>query len=286
MSAVHETSPALTELDTGEVFEPRYDMTAEEARALCSEFLGGKGIDASQGKFSCHIISTKDRFSNLGRFVESTVFKETFDNTPELMDEEYRPYDDSSEFYVVTDNEEQIPVGVMRIIRNSEAGLKTVNDINKLDLGFTGQDVQEGYGLDMDRCVDIATLAVLEDYRGPKAMFIPSLLTYKTLYNEILTNPAYDSVVTIIDKKAEKNMYALKFPFAPIFDSPHFSYLDSAESRLLIGVNQDFQPQLTYWADQLQEEATAEQDDMKALKAASLSAIVRPGFLDPMLAGK
>lgn len=261
----------------------RYDMTEEEARQLCHNFLATPELDVPEGKFGCYEITADSDFSNLGRFVESTVFDETFDNTPELMDEQYSPYDQNSSFYVVIDHEAEMPVGVMRLIRNSEAGLKSLNDLEAAGVGFTKEDVCQGYGVNPDRCVDIATLAVLEDYRGVKAAWLPSLLTYRKLYQDILSSPDYDHVVAIIDQDAEKNLHTLKFPFEPMFGSDYFSYLDSPKSRAVIAKNSMFYPQLTYWTAKLKEEAAGREGAQEELIANTIDALINPRYLDPLI---
>ena len=173
-------------------FVARYDMKPEEAQMLCREFLNSPETQAPDGKYGCFVIGADSNFSNLGRFVESTVFNETFDNTNELMHEEYSPYDQTSDFYVVVDQEAELPVGVMRIIKDSAAGFKSLDDLEKVKVGFTKEDVYQGYGVNPEKCADITTLAVLSDYRGSKAAYVPSLLMYRTLYLQILSNPEFD----------------------------------------------------------------------------------------------
>jgi hypothetical protein len=269
--------------EAAETWKPAYDLAAEEVRSLCGDFLETPEIDVPEGKFGCYVIGTDSPYSNLGRYVEAKVFDETFSNSAELMEEEYGPYDESSEFYTVIDQEEKMPVGVMRIIKNSEAGLKSLEDLKALGLGFTKEEVLKGYGIDEDACVDVATLAVEQDYRGHKTGYLPSLLMYRTLYNQILSNPDYTHTVNIIDKKAEKSLSTLHFPFAPVFDSDYFSYLDSAESRVLLAQNSLFHPQLTYWVQKMRAENADQQDQMQTALANTIDALINPGFLDPML---
>ncbi len=233
---------------------PNYSLTELEARALCTSFLEQAGSGKPEQRFGCYIIPGSDQYSDLGRYVESTVFYDTFGNRPDLMSKEYEAYDPASEFYVVVDHEEELPVGVMRVIGNSEAGLKSLEDLEKLPLGFNKGDVIQGYGLDLDRCVDVATLAVLKSHRNLEYDFIPSKLTYRTLFLKVLNNPDYDHTVAIIDKKAEKNLKLLKFPFSSMFDSGYFDYLDSEASTALIAKNSMFVPQLRFWINKLKTE--------------------------------
>lgn len=282
MSVVEGSSSDYEQLPK-EVAIPRYDMESFEAGRLCTEFLNTE--EALRGtKLGCYKFEAESEFSNLGRYVESTVFYETFGNNPKLMEQEYGPYENASEFYVVIDHEQRSPVGVMRIIKPSEAGLKSLVDLNKINIGFTQEDVYREYDLDPAKCVDIATLCILPEYRGSNGDFTPSKLMYRTLYLSILNNPNFDHVVTIIDKKAERNLKTLKFPFEPIFDSDYFSYLDSPESHLLIAENALFYPELAVWVEKLRTEATETDSDLKTFIAETINSLINTTDLDDMLA--
>jgi hypothetical protein len=267
-----------------EIHAARYDMDALEANRMCTDFLDRTQDTVKESRLGCYKFESSSKEANLGRYVESTVFYETFGNDPILMDQEYGPYEHSSDFYVVVDHEEKMPVGVMRIIKNSGAGLKSLNDIKDTPLEFTDEDVCAAYGIDKDRCIDIATLAIVPEYRGPKAEGIPSLLMYRTLFLNVLNNPDYTHVVTIIDEKAERNLRTFKFPFEPVFDSDYFSYLDSARSRLLMAQNDQFYPYVTMWADRYC--ANADGSSIKQWIGTTMSSLVDQGVgpLDDMLA--
>jgi hypothetical protein len=274
--------PLAPELDSNEV-HVRYDMTAEEATQLCQEFLAQPGLNIPDGKYGGYVIDASSPFSNLGRFVESSVFEDEFSNGADVMREEYSPYDGSSEFYIALDHEAQLPIGVMRVIKPSEAGLKSLADLEKTEAGFTGEEVCEQYGIDPERTADIATLAVLPDYRGLEKSYVPSLVVYRMLWPQVIANPAYDRTITIIDKKAEKNLQTLKFPFEPVFGGEYFSYLDSPESRFLVAENAVFYPRLTAIIDQMRAEIGDKAGTREELIANTIDALVNPGFIDGML---
>ena len=46
------------------------------------------------------------------------------------MKTEFGPYDESSVFFVVMDTKAKVPAGVLRMIRNSSVGLKTIVDLD------------------------------------------------------------------------------------------------------------------------------------------------------------
>lgn len=261
----------------------RYNMTPEEARELCQEFLAQPDLNVPGSKYGGYVIDASSKFSNLGRFVESSVFEDEFGNGSEVMQQQYAPYDEASEFYVAIDHEAGLPIGAMRVIKPSEAGLKSLVDLENTGAGFTGKEVCERYGLNPHRTADIATLAVLPDYRGPETGYLPSLVVYRMLWPQVIASPDYDHIITIIDKKAEKNLQTLKFPFEPIFDGKYFSYLDSKESRFLLAKNAVFYPQLTATIREMREAIGDKKATPEELIANTIDALVNPGFLDEML---
>src|SRR4051812_3155607 len=135
MALVEQYPKAETELGQSE-FSPRYDMSAEEAYELCSEFLRVQE-HRPDTQFGCYMIGNSSKYSNLGRYVESNVFLKSFGNTPNVMESEYGPYEQASNFFVVIDQETEKPVGVMRVIENSDAGLKSLVDLKRTPLHLT-----------------------------------------------------------------------------------------------------------------------------------------------------
>jgi hypothetical protein len=283
MSFTQEIPETLRGLED---FQPRYNLSREEAGELCSDFLREQENIPNE-QFGCYIIENSGRFSNLGRFVESNVFLKTFGNTPELMEQEYGPYENASKFFVVIDQESKIPVGVMRVIENSEAGLKSLNDLKNTPLKLSEDEVLKRYDINPDKCVDVATLAILPEYRAKVRNILPSLLLYRTLYTECLDNPKFDHVVTVIDEKAEKNLNRLSFPFKPI-DERYFSYLDSKKSRALFGINAEFYPSVVKRQRELEAKLATKEggSSLDAIYAWALDNLANGTEIDGMLAFK
>lgn len=268
--------------EQAEVYAPRYDLTANEAHLLCTDFLNSQE-EVPQTALGCYIVDGSDRYSDLARFVEGSVFLETFGNTPDDLAAEYGPYEPASQMIIVIDHEAQMPVGVLRTIHNSDAGLKSLADLERTELGVTGDQVCRELDIDPQRCVDVGTLAIAPEYRGSAGQVLPSLLLYRSLYLKYLNHPDFDHVVTIIDKKAEKNLFKLNFPFRPIRDE-YFNYIDSKKSRALYGVNQEFYPSVSRRQQELAQQAEAEQSDAKNWYAIMLDGLAHGTGLDEMLA--
>jgi hypothetical protein len=259
----------------------RYDLSAQEAYDLCIDFLKvQENLPASS--LGCFSIEGDSPFSNLGRFVESEVFMQTFGNTPEMMSEEYGPYEQTSDLFVVVDLDSSFPIGTLRVIRNSEGGLKSLNDLERSELALDQTNVCKELDIEPDRCVDVGTLAVLPEFRRRAGNVLPSLLLYRSLYAKYLSDPNYDHVVTIIDKRAERNLYRLSFPFKPI-DDRYFSYLDSPESRALYGVNREFYPSVIGRKGELEQEIAESESLEKEWKATMLDGLANGTHLDEMI---
>jgi hypothetical protein len=229
------------------------------------------------------VLDGEDDFSNLGRYVESSVFMGAFGNTPELMAKEYGPYEEASELFTVIDHDTEMPIGVLRTIRNSAAGLKSLKDLEHTPLQLDAEQVCRDLGINPGRCIDVGTLAIQPEFRARVGNILPSLLLYRTLYLRYLSNPDFDHVITIIDKSAEKNLYRLSFPFKPI-DERYFSYLDSPESRALYAVNSEFYPAVEHRKEELLEQAQEEgAGSAKVWLATALDGLANGTHIDQML---
>jgi hypothetical protein len=277
---------AFETLEQTENLQPRYDISVEEAKELCGDFLSTRE-GKPEAQFGCYRVSGVDRYSNMARFVESKVFDEYFENKASFMAEQYGPYEDCSNYFVVIDHEAQLPVGAMRLIEYSESGSKSLVDL-KEPFGIEAEDIYEAYGIEPEKCADIATLAILKEYRGSRAHHLPSLLMYRSLYLTTLSNPDYSHTVAIMDVKAEEALHRLKFPFKPIFGTEPFSYLDSPESRAIYAKNSEFKPQLNYWASKFEAEAPdGEEGNKSRLTAFAIKSLVQENGVsafDSMLA--
>lgn len=227
----------------------RYDMSDEEAALLCVELT--EDMDGEGGKYVCVELEGSDPRSDVGRYLERKVFNVKFpSNDAVLMESEYGMYEASSGFFVVIDNELDKPVGVLRYIKDSEVGLKTLNDINRLPLcsvdgvqtTITPEEVANFHGIsDMSKCWDVGTIAVDPDYRGNRSNMVISNLLHRSVYASALAR-GVDFLIAIIDRGEHANLDRLGVPFKSILDSGPFEYLDSESSTALIGYVPEFEP--------------------------------------------
>lgn len=271
-----------------EKFEPSYEFSAEYVHELCAEFLSarddGFGPDQESypgADYKCFLISGKSKFSDLGRYVEATVFghEHTFKNSPETMRNQYGEYENHSTFLISVHGPTQMPVAVMRLIENSDQGLKTFNDL--ADPEITGlqepvllEQICHEYNIeDLDKCIDIATLAMMENDVPKSEARIMLLKMYRTLFLTVINNSAYTHMVNISTTKLYGSLRRYNFPFVPITEP--FSYLDETEDKrnfsiAIIAHNEDFQPELNRYkniyrarARRIGEKALALQDSIQ-----------------------
>ncbi len=184
--------------------------------------------------FGLYVVEPPDPAVELAKQVETEVFGEFFEsNTPEFMEREYGPFEQYSTFLFVVDQQTKQPAGVMRLIRNSEQGLKSVNDLEKPPWSKPLGEVmaENPMSPDLDHTLDIATFAVLPQYRQKAD---PSSPVSSALYHATIAyslEHGYTDWVAILDDKV---LNGLIQPFGEPFE--HYqglgseTYLDSPAS--------------------------------------------------------
>jgi hypothetical protein len=132
--------------------------------------------------FGLYVFGNDHPGAAVARAIEQSVFAEAFGNSSELLDEEYRAYDDTSFFFCVLDHKRQTAAGAMRVILPSGAGLKSLDDIEGT-WGRAGSELalQAGVRLGVDRVWDIATLAVAPEYRRGTTKGFVSFALYQAV---------------------------------------------------------------------------------------------------------
>jgi hypothetical protein len=225
-----------------------YDADPQKAHEACRDLLGME--QSSEQAYLGFLLGPEHQHADIARHVETVVFAEApFDNTPEMLRDEYEAFEAASHFYLVVEVASALPVGAMRVISNSSSGLKTLADIEQAGVGPSPQAVCDAYGLDLERVRDIGTLAITPEHRGTSAEYLPALMMYRMFYRDLVENPAVDHAIAILDRRVEARFEAMKFPIRPILGSDYFPYLGSPESRALIGHFREAKPQLTYWLE-------------------------------------
>jgi hypothetical protein len=263
-----------------------YDLAAEKIKVLCREFIRQREQKAEE-RFGFYLIDGKNIFSNLGRYVESKVLDEFFKNSPEQLYKEYSPYDNHSEFIIGIDQENEVPIASMRVILPSEIGQKSLNDLQRTKLNISPETVYNAYRIDPEKCLDVAVVAVLRDYRGDRADNLPSLILYRAFFVQYISDPKYSHAVAIMDLDAKQSIDRYKVPFRPILDTEPFSYLQSPLSQAIVAQTSEFYPQVHYWQQRFELEAkNGDNEDEKGFRAAVMKNLKDGNDIDKMLASE
>lgn len=156
---------------------------------------------------------------------EADVFLDTFGNTTEEFELEYGPYESSTGFIAVLQDDGQA-VAMTRFIAPGPAGLKSLNDIGRPPWDIDGLRSARAAGVDPDRTWDIATIAVRPGAgRGG--------LCAGALYHGIIS-AAYandiDYLVMIMDVNARKLLTALGMHTQTLPGTHTAQYLGSVAS--------------------------------------------------------
>jgi len=211
--------------------ERRYSLSAPTTQELVRALIHQHPLPGD-GRYGCYQIPGTNRYSDIARSVECSVFQHFFGNTAAVMQDAYGAYEQSSQFFLIVDRHEQAAAGTLRIIASSALGLKTLNDIAQPPLGLSARTVCEHHGIqDLSRCWDIGTLAVLKEYRGQKSDHLVGTMLYGALHRAAIEQ-GVDHAVTILDKHAYAQLtQMLAVPFEPIAGSRPFDYLGAPDSR-------------------------------------------------------
>jgi hypothetical protein len=212
-----------------------YDLSDAERNALTREFLGARAIFV-RDRFACFQIEGTDPFANIARQVEREVFEDSWGNDSVTMKTEYGPYDESSVFFVVMDTKAMVPAGVLRMIRNSSVGLKTIVDLDDIvkspiaPITIPADDIMRHHRIDdLDRCWDGATAAIPRRYRRKLAgvhLQIMRVVSAAAIREDI------QHFVAVLDApvfRAARDLLGL--PLVPLAGTPPFTHMDAPDNQ-------------------------------------------------------
>lgn len=226
-----------------------YDIPYDQVSILIHNLLAERPPTTDKD-LVCYQLDATDPTTDVARYIETAVFSKYFKNDAHVMSEQYGPYEDVSRFFLTIDQSNRQPVGALRVIENSEIGLKTLNDIEKIledeenkDFEpFTVEEAMAHHGIaSLDDTWDVLTAAVMPSYRETDA----AVQLYRALYTSALQN-GINHFVSAVDTRPLKRMTRyLGIPFVPLMGSKPFSYLGSKHTQLVYGSVPDFYPQMS-----------------------------------------
>lgn|GEM_PF-712068 len=228
------------EMTQAGVIERRYDLTKQEAGRLISDTLVEQGLSGE--KFMCLSFGADHPMSNVARTVEKDVFEPVFGNDLSVMKSEYDAYETGSRFLMVIDTETKQAAGVLRILQDSPAGLKSLDDM--WQFGVTAEQLKRNNNVqNLSEWWDIGTIAVAPEYRGNFSGYQVSTLLYRSLFVSA-KREGIKNMVTLIDKKARAGLQFLGIPFKDIPGTHPAGYLGSKETYPMYGDVTTFEAQV------------------------------------------
>lgn len=219
----------------------RYDLSEEELLARTSQLLD-RLPPSTDRRFVCYQLGDAST-EEVARTIERAVFETSFDNGDEEMSRIYGPYESASRFFLSVDRIERRPVGALRVIENSPAGMMTLNRLPEGASNMDSDQLLAFHNIDsLDDCWDVGTVAVLPEYRRQGQGI--SVQLYRALYVSAMKENV-SHLLSIIDKRPYETMRNyLGIPFEPLGDSKPFPFEGSDESVAVHGFIPDFYPKM------------------------------------------
>ena len=199
-----------------------------DLRDLAGDLVAREGRGATP--FGLYIVPAHSPAAELGRAVERSVFMEYFGNSPELLQEEYEPYDEGSVFILVVDHLLRQPAGAMRLLVPGTPS-KSLHDIARVwDEDPSVVIARSCPNFDPGRCWDIATLAAMPGYRGGSTAGLISLAMYQAV-GVLSYEHGIDWLIAILDVVVlDLIQTLLQRAFTPFDRLEPRNYLDSPSS--------------------------------------------------------
>ena len=162
------------------------------------------------------------------RQCEADVFLDAYGNTAEEFAVEYGPYEDSTGFMTVL-QEDGVAVATARFVVPGPSGLKTLNDTQRAPWHIDGERSARAAGVDLQRTWDIATIAVRPG-AGRGGLCAGAL--YHGIVTAAIANDA-DFIVMIMDSHARQLLSDLGMPTQALPGTGTGEYLGSPASTPL-----------------------------------------------------
>lgn len=219
--------------------EYRYLLSADEMHHRVSELLKDQPPKVDN-LVVCYQLEG-DSMNDVARTVERIVFEKRFGNDASQMNDLYGPYEDASMFFLAVDQASAQPVGALRVIGNSDAGLMTLNTLPSEATNTPIDKIRAYHDMDsLDDCWDIGTVAVLPEYRrsGQSA----SVLLYRAMTLSAIQHDIKHIVSVIDEKPLETMVKYLGISFEPLHTTKPFSYEGSDVSVAVHGYVPDLIP--------------------------------------------
>ncbi len=164
------------------------------------------------------------------RRVEERVFLQAFGNTPEVMEQEYGPYESRSRFVAVVDDADGTALGAARFVLPDEAGeVKTLTDVAGEPWRLDTADALAAVGLTGRPVWDVATLAADPRFRtGSAGAELSLALCYGI--GRFALNCGVPGLVAVLDDRVLRLLQFMGLPWQPMAGATSRFYLGSPAS--------------------------------------------------------
>jgi hypothetical protein len=214
-----------------------YDLDETTVRRLVADALATH--TAPKGRFVALAVGPASPLADVARTVERQVFEVEFALDAATMTAEYGRYESDSIFFVVLDRRTGLPAGAARMI---DGGGKTLDDAPDI-IGTPLSTVVAAHDMYTGRIWDFATVAVLPAYRENRAGLAVSTLLYRT-FLKAGRMAGVRHMVTMLDRRAHRNLKLLGVRFTPMAGSLPFAYLGSSSTEALYVRFDELQPSI------------------------------------------
>ena len=229
-------------------FQTIYDLEREQVYQLTGDFL--RQPDMPQGRrFVGAVVEWNDAISNAARWLEARTFEGAFKHTPTEMAEMYGSVERDSRFLVVFDRKEQLPVGVIRVVRNESAYNMTLAEARQPQyVGASLDEIIKYHDFRLtDKAWDVATMGIDEHYRGKMLGRGVHQVSVSGMLQRMFVKLGYQegivNVLAMLDDRAYRSLSAVGVPFMPLLGRDRsFRYKNSPATYAVFGSFEDFRP--------------------------------------------
>ncbi|MGY1834603.1 hypothetical protein ACI79P_05790 [Blastococcus sp. SYSU DS0510] len=175
------------------------------------------------------IVAHSPQEREAARQVEADVFLQAFGNTPELLAQEYGPYEARSRFVAVVDDVSGVALGTARLITADAEPVKTLLDVAGDPWHLPVADSLGAVDLTPGTVWDVATLAVDPRYRAGAAGAEVSVALCHGIWR-YARNCGVPGLVTILDDRVHRLVRAMGLPWYAMAGATSQPYLGSPAS--------------------------------------------------------
>lgn len=225
--------------DKHKKLRPRYDLTKKETYQISKKYLAQPSLP--KGRFVGIFANGDEEISNAGRWLERSVFEDTFKHDDEEMKNLYGAIENDSKFLIVFDRHTQLPAGVMRLVGGEAAYALTLAEAPEY-IPYTKNQIKKYHGIDDgEKAWDVATMAIAKEYRGKIVSQVAVNGMLERMFNLLGDKEDIKHIFTMLDAKARRGFDAIGIPFHEMHGhTESFPYKNSPATFAMYGRYDEF----------------------------------------------